>query len=129
VKEGDEFQSGDPICEIAFPSLTIQYAPEDSGILADVLVNDGQFIGVDKPFAVFANSKEDYLEYLDTKREAILEASKLDETIATQKEAEIPPAKVTPMIVLRHIKHMIQQGQIDAGSGKINFLYFFLQLF
>ncbi len=101
---------------MSFSSISIGYESEHSGILAKVLVHDGQIVDVEEPIAVFASTKEDYQWYLDAKREAALEAQKLiDMAEAAKEQTQQKPDK---MILMREIKHLIQSGDLKDGSGK-----------
>lgn len=123
IKEGDSFNAGDPICELAYPSMTIEFSAEKGGILAELLVNEGQHVAVDKPFLAFAADQREYSSYFDSKREAILDAARLQEAQdaiqaarAEASESDKPRTAVTPMIMLRQIKHLIQNKEIDNDS-------------
>lgn len=121
IKEGDHFNAGDAICEIAYPSMTIEFTPETSGYLAEMLVNEGVFLPVLKPFAVYAANENEYSEYFDSKRQATMDAARLEEAHHHDEELKAAASgpvesKVTPMIMLRQIKHLIHNQQLDAES-------------
>jgi pyruvate dehydrogenase E1 component beta subunit len=140
--EGEEFFPGDNICEMAFSSLSIAFESEHHGILAKILVHDGQVTEVESPIAVFAANKEDYALYLEQKQADAFEAHKLAEMeealliqkkLAQQREQQQQPqqsaasspqlqqqaaaVKVDKMTLMRAVKHLIQEGQIEDGSG------------
>ncbi len=111
--EGETFNSGESLCELSFSSISIAYDTEHSGVLAQILVHDGQMVEVDSPIAVYASTKEDYMTYIDNKRLESIAAEMLADT------KEEKPQKPDKMILLREIKHLIQDGHIEDGSGKL----------
>lgn len=103
--------------------MTIEFSADVSGILAEMLVNEGQHIAIEEPFVAYAANQNEYSEYFDSKREAMMEAAKLEaakaaiEYAAHQHEQETEKKSiVTPMIMLRHVKHLIQRKELDGGS-------------
>lgn len=101
--------------------MTIEFSAEKGGILAEMLVNEGQHINVDQPFLAYAADKKEYDAFFDSKREAMLDAARLqaakDAIDAASHHSETPKNPVvTPMIILRHIKHLIQQNKLDGES-------------
>lgn len=106
------------MCEISFSSLSIGYESEHSGILAKVLVHDGQISDVEEPIAVYASNNEDYQSYLEAKRMAAIEAQKLIEMAEAAKEQK--EQKPDKMVLMREIKHLIQGGHLKDGSGEVS---------
>lgn len=116
--EGDSFNAGDCLCEISFSSISIGYEIEHAGILAKVLVHDGQLVEVDTPIAVYASNQDDYMSYIESKRVEAIAAEMFQQT------KEEKPQKPDKMVLLREIKHLIQNGHIEDGSGKHSFHLF-----
>lgn len=120
-KEGEPFSAGDTLCEIHFQSIDIAFAPDHAGVLAEVLVNDGQFVPIQTPIAAYADSNDAYLQYVDLKRERQQEVSMLEAAKSVFQEQESSSKSITPMIMMRQIKHLIQHGKIEQESGKLLF--------
>jgi pyruvate dehydrogenase E2 component (dihydrolipoamide acetyltransferase) len=116
-KEGEKFELGDILCEIGFSSISIGFESEHSGILAKVLIHDGQLVEVEEPIAVYASNNDDYQSYLEAKRIAALEAQKLAEMAEAEKEKK--EQKPDKMVLMREIKHLIQGGHLKDGSGEL----------
>lgn len=102
-----------------FQSIDIAFAPDHPGVLAEVLVNDGQFVPIHKPIAAFADNNDAYLQYFDLKRERQQEVSMLEAAKSAIQEQEPSNQSITPMVMMRQIKHLIQSGKIDQESGKL----------
>ena len=103
--------------------MTIEYCADVNGILAEMLVNEGQHVEVRKPFLAYATDQNEYNAYFDGKREAMMDAAKLkaaqevlEETQREKTKKEQQSAELTPMVMLRHVKHLIQRGELDGDS-------------
>lgn len=103
--------------------MTIEYSSDVGGIIAEMLANEGQHVDVEKPFIAYAANQDEYNAYFDSKREALMDEARfkaaqesLEHAKKSESEAERGSAAVTPMVMLRHIKHLIQKKEIDAES-------------
>ena len=87
---------------------------DTSGIIAKILVPVGKKCPIDESIAILVADENEYMNYLDEVR--IL--SKDDDIlIETTKVIEEGKKKPDMKVLLREIKHMIQEGLIEDGSG------------
>ncbi len=118
MKEGDKLEVGDSLCEVSLsPSdLYLAVPVQEKGFLAKLLVPIGQSININEPIALFVSTKDEYFDLIEEDRidSAESEKSALTSAVLNEKLRK-PDAK----ILLRHIRHMIHDGQIKEGSGKI----------
>lgn len=116
-KEGESFTTRDVICEVSlFPSeLTIGLNANRSGIVAKLLVPTGKKLLATEHIALLVADQTEYNNYMDEVRENILDEEVLAETTKIIEESkQKPDAKV----LLRQIRHLMQEGEIDEHSGK-----------
>ncbi len=127
-KEGDSFTTRDTICEVSlFPSdIMVGVNDSRSGFIAKLLVPVGKRLSVNDPIALLVSDKEELNSYLDNQREEFLDEEVLKETVKIMDESKKPPDMKS---LLRHIKDMIQSGDIQEGSGNyhITLDYFVLK--
>lgn len=119
--EGDEFHIGEAICEISTAGLTIAFEAERAGVLLQRLVYEGQVIEVNTPIAHAAIDKQAYMDYIDHKRvEAMEDAMQAEIKEEVEKKQE-KSKKPDNLVLMREIKHLIQDGHIEDGSGKTTY--------
>jgi len=112
-KEGEPFHQGEQLCEVTLDDLTVALDAPRAGVLAEILLYPGKLCKVDEPIALYCESNEDYLEYINESRVAVLEAEMVAQvTEQLAESAEKPSAKT----MLREIRHLIQTGAIVDGS-------------
>lgn len=114
-KEGQTVTSSDNICEVSlFPSdLMVGVTSSKSGILAKILVPIGKKLSVNEPIALLVEDQAEYMEYLDATRCAEHDAEGLAEAV---KVVEDKKKKPDTKVLLREIKHLIQEGHIKEDS-------------
>jgi pyruvate/2-oxoglutarate dehydrogenase complex dihydrolipoamide acyltransferase (E2) component len=86
-----------------------------SGIVAKILVPIGKKVSVNEPIALMVENRAEYMEYLDATRCADHDAEGL---AAAEKAVEDKKKKPDTKVLLREIKHLIQEGHIIEDSGK-----------
>lgn len=88
------------------------------GFLAEIVVRELKSVDAKTIIAKIVASKEEYMSFLDEQREEDIEDTKCALTSAElEKQTKGPDMKV----LLREIKHLIQTGEIEDGSGE-NFI-------
>lgn len=112
-KEGDSVKSGERLCEVTLDGLTIGVDAPTDGYLAEILIRAEKTIQVKTPIAVFVETNEEFLEHRDSLRVASNEHVLQDAVNEVLKEQTSRP---DTKILLREIKHLIQQGYIDEKS-------------
>ena len=88
---------------------------EHAGIIAEIIAGNGKTVEADHPIASYVHSKDEYLSYVEKKRELVLEQERLSGIKEIQAEKNKKPDTMT---LMREIKHLIQSGAIQEGSGK-----------
>ena len=102
------------MCEVSLSDLMVGVDADTSGIIAKILVPVGKKCPIDESIAILVADENEYMNYLDEVR--IL--SKDDDIlIETTKVIEEGKKKPDMKVLLREIKHMIQEGLIEDGSG------------
>eukprot|EP01041_Mallomonas_annulata_P008758 gene8758-18116_t len=114
-REGESIKAKEGICEVTLDGLTIELNTEQDGYLAQVIKQKGDIVTVDEPIAMYVTDKENYLEFIDSEREADREAQ-LVEKITTDSEEAADKQKIDNKALLREIKYLINEGKIKEGS-------------
>ena len=120
--EGDEFNAGDALCEMAVGGISIAYESDRPGVILEKLVNEGQIVPVGSPILNCAINKQAYLDYIDNKRIEAMEAERAAEAKEQQAESKEKSKKPDKLVLMREIKHLIQEGKIDEDSGQFHSL-------
>ena len=102
------------MAEITLDGVTIGLQLKESGVMVKHLMNEGQMGDVGTDLALVVDSDESYMEYLDELRVATEEAEDLKEIAANREMVE---KRTSAVIILRHIKHMIQNGRLKDETG------------
>lgn len=113
-KEGDSFSAGESLCEVSLSDFSLAVDHENSGIIAEIIAANGKTVEADHPIASYVHSKDEYLEYVEKKREMVLDQERMSGIKEHQEEKNRKPDKMT---LMREIKHLIQSGAIQEGSG------------
>ncbi len=101
--------------------MTIAFEAERAGVLLQRLVYEGQVIEVNTPIAHAAIDKQAYMDYIDHKRvEAMEDAMQAEIKEEVEKKQE-KSKKPDNLVLMREIKHLIQDGHIEDGSGKTTY--------
>jgi biotin carboxyl carrier protein len=116
--EGETFHVGEYLCQISIAGLEIALECQHYGIVMEKLVNEGQIIEVGEPIIAYAPTPEAYAQYIDHKRIVAEEAIMAEEAMELQAEAKEKSKKPTNLVLMREIKHLIQDGDIEEGSGE-----------
>lgn len=114
--EGETFHVGEYLCQISIAGLEIALECQHYGIVMEKLVNEGQIIEVGEPIIAYAPTPEAYAQYIDHKRIVAEEAIMAEEAMELQAEAKEKSKKPTNLVLMREIKHLIQDGDIEEGS-------------
>ena len=117
-KEGDALESGEIICDVTLGDITVAFDVKRSGIFAKAIVNPGQRIPVGSDIALIAGDKDSYNEYLHEKRLAAIADDQIKEAEAIINSDNQKPNTV---VMLREIKHLINNGYLKGSSGKLFF--------
>ena len=116
MKEGDAFTPNDTICEVSLLPSDLMVGVNDTkpGIIAKTLAFVGKQYLVHEPIAIIVANLEEYNNFKEEERIAIKDSEVLAETSEIINEGKKKPdAKV----LLREIKHLIQNGDIEESSG------------
>lgn len=65
IKEGDEFDEGDALCEIETDKATVPFEASEKGVLAKILADDNKSYQVGDTLAVSVKKKEDVSKFSD----------------------------------------------------------------
>lgn len=114
-KEGESFGSGESLCEISLSDFSLAVDHDNSGIIAEIIAGNGKTVEADHPIASYVLSKNEYLEYVEKKRELVIEQERMS---GIKESLEEKNKKPDTMTLMREIKHLIQSGAIQEGSGK-----------
>jgi hypothetical protein len=121
--DGDSFKPDEALCTMVVGGITLEFESDRAGVILEKLVNEGQIVPVGQPILNCAVSKEIYLEYIDSKRiEAVEHGNPEAEDVKSEgretqeKEKEKKPDK---LVLMREIKHLIQENHLDEESGKL----------
>mmetsp|Transcript_9090 Transcript_9090/g.15070 ORF Transcript_9090/g.15070 Transcript_9090/m.15070 type:complete len:223 (+) Transcript_9090:83-751(+) len=108
---GEPFETGDVLCEIALPSATLTIDAKEPGIMANILVHEYETVDANTPIAVYALSKDYYMNYL-AKAKSDMESAHMKQLAddMVEEKGKRPDTKV----LMRVIKHMINSGTIEA---------------
>lgn len=109
------FFEGDRLCEITLPIATIGIDAKCNGILAKIIVGKYETAPVDSNIAIYALSKEIYMNYVAESMQDAVDAEKMAVTAEVEEEKHKKPDAAVIMKVIRHI---IQSGGIDGTSGE-----------
>ena len=59
IKEGDEYQEGDSLCEIETDKATVSFDASEKGVLAKIIVESGNSLKIGETLAVSVKKKAD----------------------------------------------------------------------
>ena len=113
VKEGEECDSGTPLCEVTLDDLTVSVDAPRRGIIAELLLPAGETCKVDEAILQLAESKEAYLAYLDELR---IEEHDKEFIEATKEAIEEESKKPDTKTLLREIRHLIDNKELDQST-------------
>lgn len=114
-KEGEAFGEDEPICELSCSGISVELDPETAGIMIDRLAIEGVTVEVNKPIASYVLNKDAYMSYIESKHIAAEEAERMAEAKQVSSEKSKKPDN---MVLMREIKHLMQAGHIQEGSGE-----------
>eukprot|EP00981_Chlorochromonas_danica_P009770 scaffold2815_cov180-Ochromonas_danica.AAC.5 len=117
-KEGEAFAAKESICEVSCSGISIGFSSDKAGILIQRLVNEGQIVDIRKPIASYVLHKEAHMSYIESKHMQAAEEARMQHHEEMVDEDEQSDKKPDAMVLMREIKHLIQQGQIQEGSGE-----------
>jgi pyruvate/2-oxoglutarate dehydrogenase complex dihydrolipoamide acyltransferase (E2) component len=103
------------LCEIALPVATIGVDAKEDGILAKIVVGQYQTAPAEADIAVYVLNREQYMDYLAQSMADAVQAERLAERAEAEDDKSHKPDSAT---LMRVIKHLIQSGKIESGSGK-----------
>eukprot|EP01032_Pedospumella_encystans_P016560 gene16560-18890_t len=112
-KVGDSFVSGDRLCEITFPIATIGIDAKEDGVLAKIVVTTHETAPADSTVALYAISREYYMNYLAESMEHAVDSEKLAHAVEAVEEATKKP---DASVMMKVIKHLIKDGDLDGKS-------------
>jgi len=113
VKEGEECDSGTPLCEVTLDDLTVSVDAPRRGIIAELLLPAGDTCKVDEAIVQLAKSKEAYLAYLDELR---IEQHDKEFIEVTKEVLEEDSKKPDTKTLLREIRHLIDKKELDQST-------------
>ena len=117
--EGEKVAEGDSLCLVEVGDVRVEMVAPFDGILADTLVEAHLPVPTDEGVAVLCETREAYMEYFDAVRVAAHEAEMVRVLQEAKAEREIRPSAG---IVLREVRHMQQQGHLEAASEDPTFV-------
>ncbi len=120
-KEGDEFNSGDPLCEVTLEDLTVAVEAPRAGVISEIIIHAGTSIKVDTPIATFVRDKDEYFSFVEEQRIAKQTADKIadisEKDIETDKTDNNDYNNDIKTELLRVIRNLIQDGKIVKDSS------------
>ena len=120
-KVGDSFASGDRLCEITFPIATIGIDAKEDGVLAKIVVTTHETAPADSTVALYAISREYYMNYLAESMEHAVDSEKLAHAVEAVEEATKKP---DASVMMKVIKHLIKDGDLDGKSGTCSCFFY-----
>ena len=125
-KEGDEFNSGDQLCEVTLEDLTVAVEAPRAGVISEIIIHAGTIIKVDTPIATFVRDKDEYFSFVEEQRIA----KQTEDKIADISEKHFETDEFNnnnnnnnnnnddvKTQLLRVIRNLIQDGKIDKDSS------------
>lgn len=104
------------LCDITLGNITIGVEAKSPGILAQIIVNNYETAPIDSPIALWATSNENYLSYL---ADSMIQCEDAALMAMTSEVAEEKGKKPDTKVLMRMIKHLVQSGRIEQGSGNL----------
>jgi biotin carboxyl carrier protein len=122
-KEGESIQEGESVCQVEVGDLLLEIQSPFTGILADIRVSPHQAVKSDAEVGVVCDSHDAYHNYVEAARirnhdEELmkeLEEMKAEAKAGAKAEAKTE-SKTTAGMVLREVKHLLQQGKLDGKA-------------
>ncbi len=108
------------MCEVSLTDFSLAVDLPTSGIITEIIVRNGQSVEASHPIASYVLNKDEYMSFVDSKMTLIEDSERLEATKEVVKEKSKKPDTTT---LMREIKHMIQSGAIEEGSGEFMMLY------
>ena len=101
------------MCEVTLSEEDVRVAIDAhrEGVIATILVEEGQTIGVNEPIAMFVANMAEYMEHVENIRLASGEAEMMEE----MKPANVQEAG-SAKTLLRQIRNMMQNGDIISDT-------------
>lgn len=87
---------------------------QSSGIITEIIAPNGKEVEADHPIASYVLDKEAYLSFVESKQDQIQDSERFAATREIQEEKNKKPDN---MVLMREIKHLIQNGAIEEGIG------------
>jgi pyruvate/2-oxoglutarate dehydrogenase complex dihydrolipoamide acyltransferase (E2) component len=108
-KVGDELSSNDSLCEITLLDFTVAVDCPQSGVLAEILVQQGESGEADEPIAMYLSNRDSYYTYIENKR---LVSHDKEHTADIEELEGKKSHKPDSTQLLREIKRLIRSGAI-----------------
>ena len=109
-KAGDKFSANDVLCEATLSDVTIAIEGGREGIVARILISEGKTVEVGTPIAIVVDDRDSLNDFLEEDRHAVIESSMLQNVKDTEQKADVK-------ILLRELKHLLNDGKIAEGTG------------
>ncbi len=114
-KQGDSFDSSESLCEVSLSDFSLAVDLPTSGYITEIIVHEGETVEADHPIASYVHDKEEYMSYVESKRILVEDSERMAVTKEVEEEKSKQPDTT---VMMREIKHMIQNGVIEEGSGE-----------
>jgi hypothetical protein len=116
-KEGDEFNAGDPLCEVTLEDLTVAVEAPRAGVISEIIIHSGTSIKIDAPIATFVRDKDEYFSFVEEQRIAKQTADKIADISENNDDdnKNIDNSEIK-LELLRVIRNLIQDGKIVKDS-------------
>ena len=114
-KEGESFNASESLCELTLSEEDVRIAVDGqrAGVLASILVGTGETIAVNEPIAMFVDNMSEYMEHVEKQRISNVETEMMKEMIP---DTSVTPPGSDHKSLLRQIRNMMQQGDIDSST-------------
>lgn len=114
---------GERICQVSLDGLTIGVDGPTAGYVAKIFVQPNKTVKVGEILAQYTSTKEEFMSVRESMRLADEDAELQAEVAEVMNKANQKPDN---KVLLRELKRLIQNGDIEEGSSK--FLIDFLPL-
>jgi len=121
-KEGDAVKKGEPIAEVEGEKVIFEVEAPESGILARILVNEGNSVPIATPIAILAEKEEEVAKAMEVqvrapvKEEKTLRASPAARKIAIEHGVDLakidgsgPGGRIVKLDVLKFVEEMVKE--------------------
>eukprot|EP00596_Hydrurales_sp_CCMP1899_P009305 CAMPEP_0119033600 /NCGR_PEP_ID=MMETSP1177-20130426/653_1 /TAXON_ID=2985 /ORGANISM="Ochromonas sp, Strain CCMP1899" /LENGTH=160 /DNA_ID=CAMNT_0006990469 /DNA_START=137 /DNA_END=616 /DNA_ORIENTATION=+ len=111
-KEGEIFDGKEALCEVTIEDIRIAIDAHRPGVLAEILIEQGETVDVGVPIAMFVDNIQEYMEHVENIRIASGEADMMKE----MKPQSDDDKKDILKLLLNEIRYLITNDDIKNDT-------------